>query len=373
MSDIIVSLLRASSLPLAFRCGGSIRQTLVRINASNEAADAGSAMHKANERLVQLGSIDWDGLDAIAAKYECDCNELRFLCAKSTRLWNKVKNSFPGALTEVAVEYPLEVAGLTVTGTIDFIAISGDVARIGDWKGGRLDTDYYHQMMAYGSMVLLAFPQLREVTVTILWVRTEEFTNYTVTREKAEAWMRCLESEVVQWDGVYHPSTKCVHCPRYYECDAANGLARSSVAAILQVDIDSIAQQIERMPPDQLIQLRRTAKMVSTIAERTNEAIRELLNRRGEIVGTDAKLVLENQPKRELDPVRTWPVLEAFGFDENDYASVSKFSVTKIEKLLAERAGRGNGAAAKRELKEKLEAAGAVEIVDVLRICERRL
>jgi len=370
---IIISLLRASTLPLAFKCPGSIRNTSTRINISNEAADAGSAMHKCCESLPRIGSIDWEFVDEVAAEHGCDCNELRFLCAKATRLWAKLRESFPGSITEVAIEYPIEVAGLKITGTIDGIAISGDVARLYDWKGGRLDTDYYHQMMAYGSMVLLAFPQLREVTVTILWVRHEQFENYTITREKAQEWMRKLETEVVQWDGVYHPHEKCVHCPRWYECEAANGLARASVAAIQNVDVDSIAQQVERMPPDELIQLRRTAKMVTTIAERTNDAIRALLQKRGEIVGSEAKLMLENQPKRELDTRLTWQVLERIGFDEQDYAEVSKLSVTKIEKLVAERAGRGNGAAAKRKLKADLEAAGAVEMVDTFSISERRL
>lgn len=372
-NDILVSLLRASSLPIAFTCPGSIRTSEVQLNSSNQLAKLGSAAHRASESLPRTGTIDWDSIDAIAAEFEVDCNDLRYLAAMALKLWSKVKDSFPGALTEVAVEHTLQLSGLTITGHIDGVSITGDVARLYDFKFGYLDSDYYHQMMAYASMILLEYPSIREVTATILWARDQEIQNYTIDREDAEAWAAKLEAEVINWDGVLHPSHKCQYCPRSHECTAYNALARSASAAILDLDVDSIEQQIALMPGQQLIELRRKAKMVSDIAETTLDAIRNRVLKEGEIFGADAILTLDSRPKHELDPAKTWPILEALGFEPEDYAKVTTIRKSKVEEIVKERAGRGNGAAAIRKLKEQLEHAGALQTESVLMVRERRL
>jgi hypothetical protein len=370
---IITALLRASALVLAFRCPGSIRDTPIRLNESNEAARLGSAGHKLNESLPRTGTIDWSQIDIIADEYDCDSNDLRYICARSEQLWHKIKDSFPNALTEIAVDYEMSIGGLKLTGTLDGVSISGDVARCWDWKCGRLDTDYYHQMMAYASMIILKFPQIREVTITILWVRTNEIENYTVSRENAEAWMRRVETEVIQWDGVYRPSEKCVHCPRFYECSAANALARSHAASILAVDIDTLEARLAMMPPDQLIELKRKAKMVRQLAEISEKAIRNLLENKGEIIGTDTKLMLNAEPRSEIDPIIAWPIIEETGFSEDDWQSSVKIRNTELKKRIARNAGRGNGKAAVAKLMQKLDAAGAVETTSILKVEERRI
>jgi hypothetical protein len=381
---IIVSLLRASAMVLAFACPGSIRDTEIRINESNEAADAGTAAHKCSELLPTHGAIDWDNIDRVALEHGVDCNELRFLCGRAQTLWNQgkivngdqtvaLKDCFPGAMTEVGVEHTLEISGLKLTGTLDGVTISGDVARCYDWKFGRLDNDYYHQMMAYASMILLEFPTLREVTITILWARDLDVENYTVTQGKARAWMKRVEDEVINWDGVYRPSEKCVHCPRSYECPAFNALARRDVAVLLDVPTLSLDAQLAAMHPDAVIALERQAKLVNTVSGKAREAIHDLVKKRGEIIGTEAKLVVANEPRREINPVKAWAIIERFGFDEDDWAKVCKIGVTKLEKRIAEKAGRGNGAAAKRKLGEQLEQCGAVQLVDCLIVKERRV
>ena len=370
---IVVSLLRASFLTLAFTCPGSIRETPIRINSTNVAAVTGSAEHKIVESLPATGVIDWESIDGIAAAYEADANELRYLATCAQKLWSKVKDSFPNALTEVAVEHTLQISGLRITGHIDGVSISGDIARLYDWKFGRLDNDYYHQMMAYASMILLEYPQISEVTATILWARDQEIQNYTITRADAEAWAAKLEAEVINWDGTLHPSHKCEYCPRSHECPAFNALARSASAAILDLDVDRIAEQIATMPGQQVVELRRKAKIVSHIADATLNAIRDRLLKDGEILGEDAILSLESRPKHELDSVKTWPVLEALGFEPEDYARVTTIRKSKVEEIVKERAPYRGGAAAIRKLREELEHAGALHTEDVLMVKEKRI
>lgn len=371
--QILVSLLRASSLTLAFACSGSIRETEIRINESNEAAAAGSAAHKCAESLPRTGKIDFEQIPIVADEYGCDSEELRFLCRQATKLWHKVKDSFPNALTEVAVDHTLEISGLKITGHIDGISISGDVARLWDWKFGRLDSDYYHQMMAYAAMVLLQFPSIREVTATILWARDQEIENYTVTREQAQAWMARVEAEVVNWDGVFRPNEKCQYCPRQHDCPAFNALARSRAAAVLDVDIASVATTLATMPADQVIDLERKAKMMAAVAGKLRDSIHDMVKSGREIIGSEAQLVVSNEPRREIDPIAAWSIVEETGFSQDDWAHCIKISVTKLEKRIAENAGKGNGAAAKRTLNERLQLAGAIEMVDRLIVKERRL
>jgi hypothetical protein len=371
--DTIIDL-RASRLPLAFHCAASIRASQVRINASNEQAGTGTATHKVLEPLVETGTIDWSSIDRIADEFDGDAQEVRMLVGKACRLWAKIRDSFPRALTEIAVDRVLEIAGLRITGHIDLISISGDVARILDWKSGRLDSDYWQQLRAYGCMVLLQFPQLRECTVAAAWIRTEEIENYTLTQADAEKWLHDLTSKVVNWDGKYRPGTKhCEHCPRNHECPAVSALVRRDVTAIAGLDADNMERQLATMPAADVIELVRRAKSVQNYAERAIDAVREHVKRGNAIESNGVALTIQTESRRELDPQLTWKVLEKdFGFTDEDFAAVVKLGAMKIEKRVAQNAGKGNGAAAVRDLKLKLELAGAVENNEIQKLTERR-
>lgn len=368
--------LRSSALPLAFACPGSIRSTELGINPSNELAGAGSASHKLFEHLPVDGTIEWDRVNEFADEFGADDEEVRMLCAKGLKMWRKISQHFPRALTEIAVEHlVLEVAGLRITGHIDLIAISGDVARIGDWKCGRLDSAYVEQLRSYGAMVLLNFPQLREVTVTALWVRSEEVENYTMTQADAQAWLERLVSTVVKWDGVYRPSTKnCQYCVRNHECPAGIAQLRRDVAAIFDLELVDASTSLQSMPAEQIIELRRKAKTVATIADRINNAIREHVLGGNVVEANGLSLAIEREERRELDPLKTWVVLEKdFGFTDEDFAAVVKLGASKVEKRVKENAGKGKGAAAIRGLREKLELAGAVTLNPIEKVTERRI
>jgi hypothetical protein len=373
-ADLIVNL-RASALPLAFACPGSIRATDLRINNTNEQAANGSAGHKLLEHLVVDGAIQWERVNEISDMFGADDQEVRMLCGKAARLWPKIRDSFPRALTEVAVDRVLEIGGLRITGHIDLISVSGDVARIGDWKCGRLDSPYVQQLKAYGAMVLLKFPQLREATVTALWLRTEEIENYHMTQADAESWSQSLVDTVVQWDGVYRPSTKnCQYCPRNHECPAANVVARRDLAAIADVEPENLEAIIGRMPAEQIIDIMRKAKSVQKLAERAQETIRAHVVGGGIVEANGVRLAVETEERRELDPLLTWGVLEKdFGFVDADFAAVVKLGPTRVEDRVRRNAGKGYGAAAVRNLRTKLELAGAIGVREIQKVTERRV
>lgn len=358
-------------MPLAFRCPASMRPEL-KLDEAHDAANAGTAAHEALRPLAEGRGVDFDDVDAIAQRYHADPDEVRMLCAMGVKLWREVRETFPGAITEADLE--LELDGATLTGHMDLTAITGDVARGADWKTGRLDSDHSEQMKAYGTLLLLTYPQLREATVTILWVRDGEIENYTMTRADAIAWVARVESEVIRWDGTYRPGSHCQHCPRSHECAAANAMARRDVAAISnKALVARVESEIATMQPAELITLVSKARAVEKMAKRVVDAVKEHVLARGDIAAPGVgRLTIQTEERRSVDPLKAWPVLEAEGFTDEDFAQVVTLGISKVERLTAKKAGKGSGAGAVRELQRRLTEAGAIETKEHGKLVQKR-
>jgi hypothetical protein len=228
-------------------------------------------------------------------------------------------------------------------------------------------------MRAYGALLLLEDQALTEVTVTVIWLRDGDIENYTLTRADAEAWLRALIERVVEWDGVYEPGLHCGHCPRSHECEAANALVRRDVAAMSDRELVARAEcELELMEPDQIVGLLAKADLVADYAERVRSAIKKHVLTHGDIVANGVRLTIETEEQRKLAPAAAWPVLEAAGFSDDDFARVLDLKITRVEKVVAEKAGRGKGAAAVRRLSKELEEAGAIELKEVKKLARKR-
>lgn len=360
--------LRASAMPRAFACPGSARRGRLLIDERSEPADVGSAVHEALRPLAEGSGVTWNEIDHIAERWGVEPKEVRILVAMAVKLWDRVKDSFADAITEIGLSTTI-TDGLLLTGHADLLSVGDRVARVADWKTGRKDTDYSHQMRAYATLVLLDNPNLEEVTATILWIRDEDIENYTLRRADALAWIESVRSTVVEWNGVYHPGDHCGYCPRSHECEAATALARRDTAAILDIDV---ATAIAAMPADQVVTLYKKAAAVEKCAERVRSAVKARVEAEGSIVSDEGVLSIETERRRELDAMATWPILEEAGFQDEDFAACIDLRVSKLEKRVVQRAGRGKGAAAVRALNEKLTAAGAVSTTEVQKLVVKR-
>lgn len=368
----MLPVLRCSALPLAFRCPGSVRQSEVPLNESHGAADVGTAAHEALRTLAETGSLDWDSIPAIALRHNADLSEVRMLCAMAAKLWPSIAHHFKGALSEVDLSF--EIANdVLLTGHVDLLAIRGTVARAGDWKTGRKDSDYAQQMRGYAALILLENPFLTEVTVTVIWVRDGDIENYTMTRADAPSWALDLVNTVIHWDGTFRPGSACSHCPRSHECPAANALVRRDVAALSDRNLVGRAEcEIELMSPEEIVELLRKADLVSDYAGRVRDAIKAHVQRHGDIVADGVRLTIDVEHQRKVSPLPAWPVLEAAGFNDEDFAACMDLRVSKVEKRVAEKAGRGKGAAAVRQLSADLEAAGAISLKEIQKLTQKR-
>lgn len=364
---------RCSALPLAFRCAGSVRPGVVVLNEISDAADTGTCGHEGLARMVERGSVDWESVPALARRHGANEGEIRLLLAQGWKLWQQVRDSFPDAQTEVAFEHT-DVA-VTLTGHMDVYSRSGRIARLGDWKCGRKDANYAEQLLGYAALALMADDTLDAVTAGVLWVRDGEYEHYTLARKDLVAWLNRLDKTVAQWDGVFRPGPHCAHCPRNHECAAANALVRRDVAAIndealvLQVEDEAA---LARMAPDEIIDVLGKADQVIRYAERVRAAVRAYAIKHGDIEGTERRLTVVREERRRLDTLVAFPVLEAAGFGDEEMGAVLDFNLSRVEKIVATRAGKGRGAKAVRELRETLQDANAIQTETVAKLVTRR-
>jgi len=370
MTDIAI--LRASSLPLAFRCPASLRRNGLLIDPVHGSAADGTAAHECLRSLAETGALDWARVREIAERSGADVEQVRMLCAMGVKLWSEVSASFPEALTEVWLSSEA-APGVLLTGHVDLLSVRGTVARAGDWKTGRKDSDYSHQMRAYGALVMLDNPELTEVTVTVLWVRDQEIENYTMTRESARSWLRQLVEQVVEWDGVYRPGSHCAHCPRSHECDAAKAMVRRDLDVVADpMTVARAEGELALMSPAEIVGIFKKADLVVRYAERVRSAIRAHVEAHGDIVADGTRLTVVSEQRREVDPLKAWPVLEAAGFRDEDFAAAMTLSASRLEKVIASKAQRGKGAKAVRAFQEALKGVGAIQVREIKKLQAKR-
>jgi hypothetical protein len=370
--------LRCSALPMAFLCGGSVRPGELEIDEAHESAYTGRAAHEGHAHMVETGSVDWDAVPELARRYDVNERELRALLGLGQRLWNQIRDSFPNASAEVSLSYGQELAyeddEFILTGHVDVLGFSGGVAYPGDWKDGRVDKPFAHQILGYCFLVLMTWAEIARAQGGIMWVRENEFEPYSMTREQATEWLERLRTEVVRWDGVYRPGNHCTHCRRSHDCVARKALVRRDVEVFtdkMTVATAEDANALQAMAPETMIDLLARADRVRLFAERVRDAIRDHVMRHGEVVGDGYKLVLQHEERRGLDTRAAWPVLESV-LDDEQMPEVIELKISKIEDIVAKAAGKGKGAAAKRQLQEALDEAGAIKTSVTTKLVVRR-
>jgi len=366
--------LRASAMPLALRCGGSAVPSKIRLNTSCAPADAGSAAHYVLKTLPASGRVDWSLVDVAAQLYQIDPKEISVLVALGARMWPELAPSFPNAIAEqrlVSLIYT-ERGSWELSGSPDFVTIGETIARGGDWKCGRKDTDYSQQMMGYNALLLLNNPGLLESHMSLIWIRTGEVETYSMTRAQLEQWLTRVESTVINWDGVLRPSDDyCHHCPRSHECDASNALARRNVAAIVDCSLDSPEASLDTMSAEEKIGFYKKAKAVDIFLKGFLAALKTEALERGPIATDECSLEISEELQRDIDTKNAWPVLQSMLTDD-EMVKVVDVRVSRAEKIISAKAGRGNGAKSVREFKQKLEDAGAVSYDTIEKMVLRR-
>lgn len=361
--------IRCSSLPLLFACAPALEGDL-RVDERNEAADLGSAAHEAMEVIVSGMRPD---LDAIAKRWSCNRDELGRLAWYGTKSWEVLAPSFPNDEEHARfAESMMRVSvadGVDLTGHPDLHTVSSDgTVRVIDWKTGRVDRDYYHQLAGYAAIFLLGDKHITEVTVSVVWLRGQEIETYVITRAVIDQWIARLRVQLART--AYVTGRHCEHCARSHDCPAVIAKAREGVALLRDPPTDLTA-----LSSVEIVGLYRAAKLVSKAAESAVASIRLHVIQHGpQDSGEGTALqVVEESGGRDIDVAKAWDIVQKRLPDADQMAAVLKIKATDLDDAVAKAAGRGNGASAKRELAAELEAAGAVTMKRIQKLVEKRI
>lgn len=357
---------RCSSLPLLMACPASAHGEM-SVTETFEASADGSACHEVMALVVQGVTPD---LDDIALRWGCDRDELGRLVWFGRKCWTELAPSFPDPETEVEVQ-AIFPGGGRLTGHIDLMSWpeDGKIHAL-DWKSGRKAADYYDQVAGYARCLFgMASDALKEVVITIVWLRDQAVETFSFTRESLRDWWErlCAVREAVN---DFRTGPHCSFCPRTHDCPALLALVKRDVAMFTAANAE---EALAAATPAQLVDIRRRAKLVSKFAEHVDDFVRSLVEQRGPIEAADGAilaLVPENG-KRVVDTAKAWPVLsERFDYDE--MTRIASVSLTKVQEAAAEKApDRGKGKA-KKEIVDALTAAGAIQQGTVLKLKEVR-
>jgi len=374
--------LRCSALPLAFTCPGSVRPSTLPINDTSDVAELGTAAHAGLATLVERGWPDWDGIPALARQHGVGEKDLRILIAQGVKLWEsnlpesdkRVLECFPEPLTEIELEH--EDDAWILTGHADILGRGPVGVHVGDWKGGRVDKSFREQLLGYAALALLDDRAALWAEASVLWIRDQEIERYSMQRTELDTWRQRIDDEIVAWSGEYRPGPHCAHCDRSHECPAANALMRRDFAIVTDRDLVGYAEDGETIATwtnEAKIDLVEKARVASKLIDRVLDALKaDVIRNGGEISDGRRRLTIVTEPRRHLDPIKAFPVLQDAGFSDDDMAACIEMTASKAENVVAERAPKGKAAAEKRQLTAKLEAAGAIQVREIQKMVQRR-
>lgn len=365
-SDVIVRerrRVRCSALPLMWNCPESQRAAPdeVALNESCEAAEAGNAFHRWMAAHIAGTPLDQA---ALATEHGCDADELRMLCAMGLKALAALRSHFDSADTELP-EVRLEAdlgRWLTIVGTGDLVARAGRVGIVLDWKTGRLDSEYTHQTRGYAYSALELLGDLDEVVVITAWVRQGQWDVERLSAAQIRDWAAELERRIRNGTGTFNPGAHCQYCPRRAECPGRLALVRSSIADLTVEGVPAIAWTAETRAElgPRIGEMYGRAKLIEGACEDFRRTLRADVEEHGPLpIGGGRQLSLVPVNRRELDAGKARPVLARFLSDE-EIDRATSISAGGADSAVAAKAGKGGGAAAKRELAKALEEAGAV-------------
>ena len=359
-TQLLEVVLRCSSLPMYLACAHSQDEEPLQIEAYNAASDLGTAVHDAMRSIVKGLPVD---VQVLALRHGVDAKDLGPLVAFGYKAWNggedqePLRDAYPLPETEVTVEVQLE--RLRLTGHIDLLSVIGVQGRLLDWKSGRKESsDYYAQLLGYAVCLLLG-RGLAEVVATVVWLRSQTVETYRFTRDEAYAFVDRLVTH--RRNGRYRHGEHCGYCPRSHDCEALVAIARRDAAIFSEADVE---QLVREAAPEALVDGRRRLKVIEAFSKSYEDALRRRIRAEGPLDAGDGKMLalVEENGKREIHAAKAWPVVQPLLEDmsEEQLNGVLTISAASLDEVVAKRAGKGKGAAAKRALRAELEVAEAL-------------
>jgi len=255
-------------------------------------------------------------------------------------------------------------------GTADVVAVNGAHAHIIDYKFGRVAVPPAEENLQGFAYALGAFDEFdaESVTVHFLLPRRDEVSRAVFSRAEykrlalavAEVLNGCrLFATLGRPASMLAPSpTACRWCAARGRCEALS----TPCVALAERSNGGLVMPTETNPAlmstDQLTQALGVEGILIAWAERFSKACKtEAIQRLKAGSPVPGYAIKRKSGAREIDDAVAASAILAdkFGFDAGDIARCTRLKLGDVEKVAAEKAGRGKGAAAKERLNEALD------------------
>lgn len=264
---------------------------------------------------------------------------------------------------EVHKELRLDCDGLT-WGTADVVSINGDQGHVIDYKFGRVSVDAAEtnvQGWAYALGVFTMFPVMR-VTVHFLQPRNDEVTRHTFTREEIPT-MRTRVAAIIARAELDNPPTNpdpkaCQYCARKATCPALTEKA-------LMIPVNNHWDLPAELNPGAITdpkQLSKVLALLPLIESWASEVKAVALQRAREGQQIPGYTLRSRSGKRVIkDLLPAWSILQdEFGLELHEFLPACSVSIGTLEDAVKQKAQKGGGAAALRQLNSRFAQEGIV-------------
>ena len=251
-------------------------------------------------------------------------------------------------------------------GSADLIEIYGDgTSVLMDWKtgfGGVDDASENSQVAAYVLGLLQTHPEIHTVDAYLVLPRRQEISYATFKRTEADKLALRLGTIIARAKTVsgkeFNPTEGvCDYCNNRGSCRALAEKAlivgkRSGFDVPNSVSLDG--------SPEDNAKLLKLANLLAQWAEETKkELLRQALEEGAEIPGY--RLDQRKTPRTIENPVAGWEAIKTMVDLEEFLSAASRISVPTLEKIVSEKAAKGQKAKAKEALEDALRDANAMK------------
>jgi superfamily II DNA or RNA helicase len=249
-------------------------------------------------------------------------------------------------------------------GTADWILIDGRSAHLVDTKFGRKsvpDAEFNAQLQAYAIGLWDRWVHVDELTIHILLPRRDEVSVHTFTRGKHYADIKLRIETIIARakkadPAAFNPSVKaCQYCGKKGSC------AKLAESMLTKAEsINSGASKIDLDNPDQVAEILQLIPIFEGWASKFKEEVLRKAIYEGFTIPGFA--LLERATSRSINSAfGAWEVLKDKMPVEKFLESVSRVSITDLEKNFASCAEKGKKAQSKQELDDLLRDAGLLK------------
>lgn len=284
---------------------------------------------------------------------------------------------------EVYKEVRLSICGGLTFGTSDRVIIKMNgrkkIAHVPDFKFGYNaidDAEENRQGMAYAVGVFEKF-DVEEVYIWFVIPRRDEILYHIFTRADVARLelivrtiiARCEEFDKTGDNTMLRPSeAACLYCGRKGKCEAVKNYALTISQNYATLEVVDNVHSSQITDPEKMARAFTLARIMEKWAESVKKHALEMHLNGGELPGYEIR---ERAATREINnPILALPVLREY-LDQEEIVACAKLSLSKMEKIVSDKAEKGKKSKAVGEFNRKLLEAECVTNGEPTRFLQR--